>query len=992
DSAGACDIATATVQIQGADLSPQLSGLPSVVAPGASVSGTLTCSNAGPGLATQVGCSVTGGSVGACTVASQAVTLPLASLPAGAAVICPISATAPASGKLDLVATSSAGNDNVPGNDRTSASVAVIDAVDDGPVALPAAGGSVALYGNDTLGGVVITPGQVKAELLDAGGLTGATLDAATGRLIVPAGNLAGTYRARYQICAEPAVLPAACDSAVATVLIGGAPDLVVTKSHLPALFTEANPGRYSIVATNQGDQPTSGAYTVLDTLPDGMTVGALPVGSGWDCTATVIGSRTARCTGSGVIKVGESAAPIALQVQVASGACRTPDANHACSGAAALVNSVAISGGGESSGGSGNNRYDDPTPVQQAGAISGQVWIDSNHDRLLSPGEVPKAGLIVEVLDAGGTVVGRGVTDAQGAYRIDGLIPGGGYGVRFRDPANGTYYGRPVSNDPAGGNDPSAAPTTGLVASGQIAGITVPSGSRPRINQSLPLDPNGVVYAADSRLPLAGAQIELLDAAGNLVPAGCMLGGINRITTTVGAGGVDGAYNFLLLSPVPAGCPGVADYQIGITPASGYVVSKTLPAEAGTLQPPAGCLNGSGTLCLVQAQSAAPTGSQPTTYYLRMHLDPLGGPEVVNNHLPLDAAIGPALLVSKTGDHSSAEVGDSVRYTVTIRRTDSGKAYLPALDLIDTLPTGFRYINGTAQIGTTSIADPVGAPGPQLRFHLNGLTIGTSVTLSYRVRVGVGAQQGDGVNRAQASSVVGGVCGASAGATCSNEASFRVRVSGGVFGTDACVVGKVYVDCDHDHMQGAEEPGIPGVRLYLQDGSSIITDVEGKFSRCSLPPRTHVLVVDQTTLPRGSRLTTSSSRNAGDANSLFLDLTNGELQRADFIEGSCSNTVLEQVKARRNRGDSGSLDTEKQGGAVLKFDGKPVGAPGQATDSANQRGNAAGQGEPGAVKPRLDGGKPAPAGASTQTGQTINSPVPATSTSSGATQPGAQP
>ena len=146
------------------------------------------------------------------------------------------------------------------------------------------------------------------------------------------------------------------------------------------------------------------------------------------------------------------------------------------------------------------------------------------------------------------------------------------------------------------------------------------------------------------------------------------------------------------------------------------------------------------------------------------------------------------------------------------------------------------------------------------------------------------------------------------------------------------------------------------------------------------------------TTLPRGSRLTTSSSRNAGDANSLFLDLTNGELQRADFIEGSCSNTVLEQVKARRNRGDSGNLDTEKQGGAVLKFDGKPVGAPAQATDSANQRGNAAGQGEPGAVKPRLDGGKPAPAGASTATGQTINSPVPATPTSSGATQPGAQP
>ncbi|MEX8520890.1 MAG: SdrD B-like domain-containing protein, partial [Leptothrix sp. (in: b-proteobacteria)] len=292
---------------------------------------------------------------------------------------------------------------------------------------------------------------------------------------------------------------------------------------------------------------------------------------------------------------------------------------------------------------------------------------------------------------------------------------------------------------------------------------------------------------------------------------------------------------------------------------------------------------------------------------------------------------------------------------------------------------------------GGVSVADPIGKPGPQLRFKLGSLATGGTAVLSYRVRLGVGAQQGSGINRAQATTVPGGACSATS-ASCSNEASHRVKVSGGVFTSEACVTGKVFVDCNHNHVQDDEELGVPGVRLYLEDGSSVITDVEGKYSQCSLAPKTHVLVVDQTTLPRGSRLTTSSNRNAGDAASLFLDLKNGELHRADFIEGSCSNTVLEQVKARRSRGEVNAIDTEKQRGRVLKFDGKPVGAPAQATDSANQRSHAAGQGEPGAVKPRLDGGRAPPPDASTATGQTIHAPVNATPTSSGATQPEPQP
>ena len=156
-------------------------------------------------------------------------------------------------------------------------------------------------------------------------------------------------------------------------------------------------------------------------------------------------------------------------------------------------------------------------------------------------------------------------------------------------------------------------------------------------------------------------------------------------------------------------------------------------------------------------------------------------------------------------------------------------------------------------------------------------------------------------------------------------------------------MAGKVFVDCNNNHVQDAEELGIPGVRLLMSDGTTLISDSEGKYSVCGLPPRSTVIKVDGLTLPRGSRLTTSSNRNLGDANSLWLDLKNGELHRADFIEGSCSNTVLEQVKARRAQGEVRAPEPEKKGGPALRFDSKSAGkttqtSPQQGTDGANQQ------------------------------------------------------
>ena len=101
-------------------------------------------------------------------------------------------------------------------------------------------------------------------------------------------------------------------------------------------------------------------------------------------------------------------------------------------------------------------------------------------------------------------------------------------------------------------------------------------------------------------------------------------------------------------------------------------------------------------------------------------------------------------------------------------------------------------------------------------------------------------------------------------------------------------------------------------MRLVMLDGTFILTDSEGKYSICGIKSQTHVIKVDRTTLPKGSRLVPSSNRNAGVGDSIFVDLKGGELGRADFIEGSCSPEVLDQVKARRAQGGVTAPETEK--------------------------------------------------------------------------------
>jgi uncharacterized repeat protein (TIGR01451 family) len=557
--------------------------------------------------------------------------------------------------------------------------------------------------------------------------------------------------------------------------------------------------------------------------------------------------------------------------------------------------------------------------------SISGRVFFDKNRTRFFEPAsDEGLAGYQVELLQLQGGVpvlVGTAVSTSTGGYVISAQQPGTDYQLRFRDPSGSVILGTPfnqsavtqANNSSTGTNQLFAPVPSGsqVTATGVIQGITLYAGDNV-IQQNLPLDPSGVVYDSVTRQPLGGATVRLIGPAG-FNPATQLVGGSNEYVTDA----ANGIYQFLFVNNPPSGV-----YTLEVTPPANYAPPIALlggvSAPAGTLTVPAGDTN-------VQPQAEAPpvgtNGTPGTTYYLALNFNFASPGNVFNNHIPLDPLSSGALLVSKVGDRSVAELGDSVRYTIRLRNTTA--QVLNNVVVEDTLPAGFRYIPGTARLGTLTLADPAGATGRSLRFALPAsIAANGSLDLSYFVRLGVGSQQGDGINRA-----TGEFDGPGGTRVRSNTAAFKVTVQGGVFSNEGCIVGKVYTDCDGDHMQnnasGSREIGIPGVRLVMLDGSYVITDSEGKYSMCGLKSQTHVVKVDRTTLPKGSRLLPSSNRNAGDGGSLFVDMKGGEMHRADFIEGSCSADVQDQVKARRAQGGVLAPETENGGDQRIRPGGE---------------------------------------------------------------------
>jgi uncharacterized repeat protein (TIGR01451 family) len=181
---------------------------------------------------------------------------------------------------------------------------------------------------------------------------------------------------------------------------ITAAPELQINKSHA-GNFTVGVNGTYTITVNNAASTATSATVTVTDNLPAGLTIAALPTGTGWTCTSTVIGSSTATCTRASI--AGATTAP-AITVTVVVAAAAFPS----------VTNSATVSGGGEPASNNFNNTDTDPTTVN---GIS-DMTVNKSHTGNFTQGQTGATYSL--------TVTNSGTLVSSGTVTVVDTLPSG--------------------------------------------------------------------------------------------------------------------------------------------------------------------------------------------------------------------------------------------------------------------------------------------------------------------------------------------------------------------------------------------------------------------------------------------------------------------------------------------------------------------------------------------------------------------------------------
>ncbi|MHB8173604.1 MAG: carboxypeptidase regulatory-like domain-containing protein, partial [Nitrospirota bacterium] len=405
--------------------------------------------------------------------------------------------------------------------------------------------------------------------------------------------------------------------------------------------------------------------------------------------------------------------------------------------------------------------------------------------------------------------------------------------------PGTGIFRGGIISN---GGPPVSGDGALSLDSDSRLRVVyTDPVSKISTVDDTALVDPYGRVFDSATGQMIAGATVTLVDNATGrraILPQPPTAPETQQNPVTTGA---DGAFRFKYLNP--------GNYHVVVSPGSGYIFPSAVPAQD-----------------LPKGYNIT-AGSYGREFIVKAKMQPF------DIDMPTDPPAS-ALRASKTADRNAAAAGDIVRYTVTIQNT--GKTDVAALAITDDMPRGIHYLKGSATIGGKKAPDPA-VSGRELTFAAGAVPAGESAALYYSASVGPDSQEGTATNTAFA------VGSTATGVLVSNKARFSLIVNGGVFTSKGLIIGKIFWDKNHDKVQEKGEEGIPGAVIYMEDGTRVVTGTDGKYSIFGVTPGTHVLRVDETSLPKGAALEALSNRFMGDGSSQFVDMPMGGLFKADF-------------------------------------------------------------------------------------------------------------
>ena len=410
----------------------------------------------------------------------------------------------------------------------------------------------------------------------------------------------------------------------------------------------------------------------------------------------------------------------------------------------------------------------------------------------------------------------------------------------------------------------------TGLVNQASFAADNM--GTAKSSTATVVVDPLGVVFAgrAGSSAPIPGARVELLREQNGenylQLPADA---GFNPNSKNENPFATDGSGHFSFVpAPDEIGSNTEANYFLRIS-ADGYITrmiqSSLHPTRAGLFALGLHALDG---------QPLAVAGGFDLVRE-DVHINDLAA---VALNIPLFEAS--TLQIVKSADRARADIGDMITYRIEVSNPTA--ATVSNVVIRDVLPPSFQYAAGSARIAVGTAADQAIEPEIQnneLRFHLPDIAHGQTAKLLYRLRVGANARQGDQENLAIASATF-----PSGEQVQTSPARASVYVSAGVFSTQQVIVGRVFVDTNQNGQFDSSDRPMAGVRLYLSNGASVITDSAGLYNFPALGDGPQVVSLDPVSLPPGYKLS-ADGRESGKSWTRLLrtPVGGGALLRQDF-------------------------------------------------------------------------------------------------------------
>ena len=705
----------------------------------------------------------------------------------------------------------------------TNDDMPVIDAVDDTAGPVPGSGGTnvVNVLTNDTLGGAPADPADVVFTPTSSSPLT----INPDGSVDVAPDTPAGTYTATYQICER--LNPANCDTATVTVTVAAA----------------------AIVANDDSAGPVpglTGGTNVTNALTND-TLGGAPVDLA-DVVFTPTSSSPLTINPDGSVDVapdtpaGTYTATYQICERLNPANCDTATVTVTVAAAAIVANDDSAGPVPGLTGGTNvTNALTNDTlggaPVDLADVVftptsSSPLTINPDGSVDVVPntpaGTYTAAYRICERLNPANCDTAT-VTVTVAAAPID-AIDDDATATPVHGGNGGMALGSVLPNDTLDGAGTSTGNVLLSFVSATHPGIMLDtSTAEVRVAANTPAGTYALTYRICERLNPANCDTAVV----SVMVAAAVIDAIDDTTSVDGASGGTAVIGVLGNDTTDGSA---------LNPAA--ITLTSTPAGPLTIRP-----DGS-----LDVAPNTPAGTYTIPYRICENLNP-GNCDIATVTVTVTGEVA-ALRITKRAMQRTAKVGELVRYTITADNVSP--VNVVAVNLVDAIPAGFAYVDGSLAVDDDDNGGNLAGTSPLTVAGID-LAPGRQATITYYLRVGAGVGPGIHTNRA--------VMQNASGQAVSNVATADVEVAGDPLFDDSLILGTVFDDRNGNGIQDTGERGVPGVRIASIEGLIAETDAFGRYHLAGIPAgsfsrgRLFILKVDPSTLPAGTTFTTENPR-----------------------------------------------------------------------------------------------------------------------------------